>query len=454
MEFKKDFIWGAATASYQIEGAYQADGKGPSVWDMFSRNNWVKEGHTGNVACDHYHKYKDDIALMKEIGLKNYRFSISWPRIFPEGTGSINEKGLQFYKNLVDELIKNDITPFVTLFHWDYPLELFYKGGWLNADSVRWFDDYVDVVTSALGDKVKNWITFNEPQIFIGFGYNNEYNIRHAPGIKLGFPEILRISHNVMLAHGQAVKTIRKNSPGSFIGYAPCSSPAFPIDETPENIEAARKASTSVTRKSCLVDTWYMDPVFLGQYPEDGLEVFKDDMMSYSSEDLKLISQPIDFLGINTYTGNPVKAGKDGNPEQVPFEPGVPISSIRWPITPAALKYGPKFLTERYNTPIIYTENGMANYDFVHLDGKVHDPQRIDYLNRYLLALKESIDEGSNVIGYFCWSLMDNFEWEEGYRERFGLIHVDYTTLQRTIKDSGYWYGEVMKTNGASLLKP
>lgn len=447
MSFKKDFVWGTATASYQIEGAWNEDGRKPSVWDMFSHEpGKVKLGHTGDVACDHYHRYKEDVRLMKEIGIKGYRFSISWSRIIPDGTGEINEKGVKFYSDLIDELLKNGIEPYVTLFHWDYPYELYKKGGWLNSDSVKWFADYAKTVVELFSDRVKYFITLNEPQCFIGQGYLEEI---HAPGLAVGYRDIFQMAHNVLKAHGAAVIEMRKSAKQDIkIGYAPTGYACYPASENEADIKAAYDQMFKCPSLNDAVMwniSWWCDPVYLGKYPEDGLEMYKEFLPEITEEDMKLINQPLDFMGQNIYNGPEYKAGEDGNPECVERKIGYPRTSIGWPVTPECLRWGPKFLYERYKLPIYITENGMAAHDTVSLDGKVHDPNRIDFLNRYLLELEKASDDGVDVRGYFLWSLMDNFEWSQGYFERFGIIYVDFDTQERILKDSAYWYKNRIK---------
>lgn len=450
MDFPEKFVWGAAAASYQIEGAAFKDGKGLSVWDVFTRKEGaVNNNNNGDIACDHYHHYKEDVQIMKEICLKAYRFSISWPRVIPAGRGKVNEKGLDFYDKLVDELLANGIEPYVTLFHWDYPFELYKQGGWLNPASPDWFANYTKVIVQRLSDRVKNWFTINEPQVFVNLGHEDG---THAPGVKLSTAELLQIGHNVLLAHGKAVQAIRENSKQKCqIGLAPSESPGIPVNNTPESIEAARKATFSVEDKGLWAINWWMDPVFFGHYPEEGLKKYEKFLFDIKEEDMEIISQPLDFFGVNIYTGVKVDVDKGGRPVPVEEKDGYPRTAFYWPITPEALYWGPKFYYERYGKPIIITENGMSNTDWVSLDGKVHDPQRIDFLRRYLREYKKAGKDGVDIRGYFYWSIMDNFEWAQGYLERFGLVYVDYESRKRFIKDSAYWYKEVIKTNGQSL---
>ncbi len=450
MGFPKDFVWGTSTSSYQIEGAAYEDGKGLSVWDIMCREpNTIWQGNTGDVACDHYHRYKEDVALMKKVGLGAYRFSISWPRVMPEGTAKINAEGLGFYDKLVDELKANGIEPYATLFHWDFPYELYHRGGWLNRQSSDWFAEYAGVVVEKLSDRVSNWITLNEPQCLIGLGHLDGI---HAPRLKLPLSDVLLAGHNVLLAHGKAVQAIRSKSKGECrVGYAPVGVVVMPAAENEADIRAAREAMFSIVNKNCWNNTWWMDPVFLGRYPEDGLSVYGTDMPKIEPADMETICQPLDFFGVNIYQGSEVCMGPDGMPQELPKPVDCEFTAMGWPITESALYWGPKFFYERYKKPVIITENGMANADWVALDGGVHDPQRIDFLQRYLRALRRASEEGVDVRGYFLWSLMDNFEWTFGFNKRFGIIYVDYNTQQRILKDSAYWYRDIIASNGDAL---
>ena len=452
MAFPEGFFWGAATAAYQVEGAAHEDGKGLSVWDVFCRKNGaIADGRSGDVACDHYHRYKEDVALMKKIGLKAYRFSISWPRVLPEGTGAVNAKGLAFYDRLVDELISAGITPFVTLFHWDLPYEIHRRGGWLNRASADWFGDYTKVVVDKLSDRVRHWMTFNEERHFVAGGYSSG---GHAPGLKLGLAEVLRIAHNVLRAHGKAVQVIRAHEKSHCnVSIATVGLAKTAATSSARDVKAARDATFTMLQKNCSCNTWWLDPIFFGRYPEEGLKLLGAYAPDVKSGDMETIRQPLDFLGINHYAGGPFKAGADGNPEEVPLKVGHARSALGWAVTSPSLYYAPKFFFERYKVPIYITENGLANVDWVALDGKVHDPQRMDFMKSYLQNLGRAIDDGADVRGYFYWSLMDNFEWAQGYAPRFGLVHVDYPTQKRTLKDSAYWYKKVIASNGKNLTK-
>ncbi|MBE6836505.1 MAG: beta-glucosidase [Ruminococcus sp.] len=448
MSFRKDFAWGVATASYQIEGATYEDGKGLSVWDEFTHiNGKILDNSTGDVACDHYHRYKEDVKLMAELGIKAYRFSICWPRIIPDGIGEVNQKGLDFYNSLIDELLKYGIEPYVTLYHWDLPYELHKKGGWLNSESVDWFEYYTSVFAKHFGDRVKNFITFNEPQVFINHGYSIGV---HAPGYKVGNKELLQMCHNVLLAHGKAVRVLRNAIEGVNIGFVAASSPGIPVSD--DDIEAAREKYFDCGKNHFIfADSFWFDPVVFGKYPEKVLKENADIFPEIADGDMEIISTPIDFIGLNIYSGHLVEKGENGGYRVVHPPVGNARTAVYWYVTPDALYWGSKFHNERYNLPVYITENGMSAHDVVSLDGKVHDPNRIDYLNRYLLGLKKAADEGVDVRGYFQWSLMDNFEWAQGYDERFGAVYVDFATQERIIKDSGYWYKEIIESNGEKL---
>ena len=451
MCFKKDFAWGAATASYQVEGAAKEDGRGLSVWDVFcEKHGKVKDATNGDIACDHYHKYEEDVSLMAQMGLKAYRFSVSWSRIMPNGTGEVNQKGIDFYNNLIDCLLKHDIEPYLTLFHWDLPYALHKKGGWLNDESPEWFAAYTKVIAENFSDRVKYFFTFNEPQCFVGLGYLGDY---HAPGLNGPDRDAFAAAHNVLKAHGRVVQVLREYSSQPVkIGFAPTGKYTYPKTSSPEDIEASKKMTFE---KIPLEDwvwsvTWWSDPIFLGKYPEDVCEKYKDVLPEITEEDMKLISQPIDFIGQNIYDGRMVYCNRDGEPEFVRDDVGFPYTNVNSPVTPEILYWHPKFLYERYKKPVIVTESGMAAIDLMSDDGSVHDGSRIAYLESYLKNLKKAAAEVP-IDGYFAWSLMDNFEWAHGYQGRFGLIYVDYRTQKRTFKDSAHWYKKVIESNGGIL---
>lgn len=355
--------------------------------------------------------------------------------------GEVNEKGVQFYSDLIDALLENGIEPYVTLFHWDLPYELHKKGGWLNEECVSWFAEYAAKVTELFSDRVKYFITFNEPQVFIGEGYLQGY---YAPGLLVTYRDIFQMAHNVMKAHGAAVIAMRKAATRDIkIGYAPTGSSHYPASQKPEDIAAARQlmfACPPLGRECLWNVSWWSDPVILGHYPEDGLELYKDYLPEITQEDMELICQPLDFYGQNIYNGKAIYMDEEGKPavQERPF--GAPRNGVQWPITPQCLQWGPRSLYERYKLPIYITENGMAAHDTVSLDGKVHDTNRIDFTERYLLELEKATDSGTDVRGYFHWTFTDNLEWTRGFSARFGMVYVDYATQKRIIKDSGYWY--------------
>ena len=443
-------MWGASSSAYQIEGAHDADGKGPSVWDEFcKRPGAVKHGDTGNTACDHYHRYEQDADLFAQIGIRAYRLSVSWPRVMPEGRGGINAAGLDFYDRLVDALLARNIDPWVTLFHWDTPYALGLKGGWLNRQIADDFGVYVRAVVDRIGDRVGHWMTINEPQCFIGWGLG-DVSKHDKAGTSLA--ERLLCNHHVLLAHGEACDAIRERAKlAPTVGWAPVGVTTFPDSEKPEDIEAARRRTLGVEPNSTWNNTWYNDPVFFGHYPEDGLRVFGADAPKVLPGDMERICKPQDFLGINIYQGERVRATADGFVFVHPG-PGHPRTKFDWPVTPEALRWGPRFIGERYKVPLYMTENGYSGTDWVAEDGRVHDPQRIDFMCRYLKQLRKAIDDGTDMRGYFHWSVLDNLEWAEGFGQRFGLIHVDFTTLARTLKDSAHFYRRVIESNGRAVL--
>ncbi len=435
--FPKNFIWGAATASYQIEGAWNEDGKGLSIWDVFShKKGKISDNTTGDAACDHYHRYREDVELMKQLNLQSYRLSISWPRIFPEGTGAINQKGLDFYKRLLDELIANNIVPFVTLYHWDLPQALEKKGGFLNRKFAGWFADYAELVVKELRDRVKYWATFNEPIITYRLGYLNGV---HAPGKKEPLKSFAAI-HNLLLGHGKAMQRIREIDSGLQAGIVNALWMYEPA--TNDDIGAADFAMEQ-TRV-------FMDPVFKGEYPPFYAKMIAKHCKGFRESDLGIISQPVDFLGVNHYFRIIVKKSDDKKKvfEFVkPDYPGVKFTSFGWEIHPQGMYDILKWIRERYNNPVVYiTENG-ASYDDRVVNERINDDYRTDYLKNYLANVHRAIADGSNIKGYFVWSLMDNFEWSSGYSKRFGIVYVDYSSQKRIIKDSGYWYAKVIKEN-------
>ena len=380
-----------------------------------------------------------------------YRFSIDWSRVLPEGFGSVNESGIAFYDSLIDELLKNGIEPYITLHHWELPYEIYKRGGWMNPQIVEWFGEYARLIAGRFSDRVTRFFTLNEPQCFVGLGYLTG---DHAPGIKAPLRDTFEMAHNALKAHGRAVQMLRQYGKQRLtVGYAPTCGMCYPETEKAEDIEAARQALFAMNqddRNWTWNVSWWSDPVLLGNYPEEGLKRYEPYLPRITDEDMKLIAEPIDVYGQNIYNGRCIRMGRDGRPEEVKRCEGFPKTAVLWPVTPEALYWGPRFLYERYRKPIYITENGMSCHDVVSIDGKVHDPNRTDFLARYLKELKRAAGE-IDLRGYFHWSLMDNFEWEKGYSERFGLVYVDYQTQKRMKKDSAYWYQDVIRSNGAKL---
>jgi len=443
--FPKDFIWGSATASYQVEGAVSQDGRGESIWDRFSHTpGKVLNGDTGDVACDHYNRYREDVQLMKELGLKGYRFSIAWPRIYPQGKGQVNQKGLDFYNSLVDELLKAGIEPIVTLYHWDLPQALQDIGGWDNRDVTDYFAEYAFKMYDVLGDRVKKWITHNEPWVvaFIGNAFGE-----HAPGYK-DFALAVRITHHLLLSHAKAVQAYRQsgNDDGGQIGITLNLTPVYPASDSPEDSQAVQFQDGFQNR-------WFLDPVFKGAYPEDILAFYQEKYKApvIRPGDMELIANnPVDFLGINYYTRSVVKKGKkDGFDSVEHVHPEGKYTEMGWEVYPQGLYDLLMRVHRDYNAPNIYiTENGAAFKDDKVVDGMVDDQDRLEYLKLHFEAAHRAIQDGVNLKGYYVWSFMDNFEWAYGYSKRFGIVYVDYETLKRTPKKSALWYRDVIADNG------
>lgn len=435
MGFSKDFLWGAATSSAQIEGGHLDGGKTLSIWDIAPQKK-IKNGDDCHVACDHYHRMREDIVLMKEMGLKSYRFSVSWPRIIPR-EGEINPEGIKFYSDLIDELLTNGIEPLLTVYHWDMPLWVHEKGGWMSSKIISHFEEYTKVLVDAFSDRVKWWMTMNEPGCFIMNAYMQGL---HAP-FKRWYLALSNLTRNCLLAHGAAARAIRKYSKQPVkVGIALSTGAWVPDNETPEEIEAARILSME-KGNGLMGNRWWMDPILAGK-PVRAYGIY-----SSRKSDMKDIYVPLDFVGLNIYTsynyadwGGGKKAGDD-----------IPKNSIGWVIDPRVMYWNVKFVYDKYKLPIMITENGLAANDRVSEDGSVHDEARIEFLKGYLANLKRAADEGVEIIGYQHWSLMDNFEWAEGYEPRFGLIHVDYATGKRTLKDSAMWYKRVIETDGKEI---
>ena len=450
--FRDDFVWGVASSAYQVEGRDPEDGCGKNIWDTFAEEGRILDGKDAYTACDHMHRYKEDYKLMKLLGIKAYRFSMSWARILPEGTGKVNEKAIAMYRDMIFSMKENGIEPYITMYHWEFPQALQDKGGWLNEDVIQWFGEYAKVVAENFSDICEYFITLNEPECFVGLGHLSGV---HAPGLKLPYKDVFKIAHNALRAHGQAVINLRKYASRPIkVGYAPTCGMAYPATDSPEDIEAARKTLFGFHQP---MDNWtwnvawFNDPVFLGKYPEEGLKKFAEYLPEITDEDMKLISQPLDFMGQNIYNGYMMRQGEDGEPEYVDREAGAAKTAAGWPVTPECFYYGVKFLYERYHLPLYITENGMSCHDDVSLDGRVHDPNRQNFLDLYISALQRANDDGADVRGYFLWTFLDNFEWDKGYTERFGIVYVDFKTQKRIVKDSAFWYQKIIESNGREL---
>lgn len=443
LKFPKDFLFGAATAAYQIEGGRHEGGKKDSIWDAFCDiPGKIDRNETGEVACDHYHRFREDVARMKEMHLDSYRFSVAWTRIIPDGDGEVNPEGVAFYGALIDELLAAGIEPMLTIYHWDLPQALQEKGGWLNPDSVKWYSRYAEVLFDAFGGKVKKFITFNEPFVFTDFGYVTG---SFPPGIKGDYRSKLIAAHHVLLSHGTAVKLFREKEIKGEIGITLDYAYNCPATKSKKDIEAAARANEFWAG-------WYYEPIVLGHYPAYASKWFKERglLPKITDEDLKLISEPIDFLGINHYFVNYVEADESNDREGTrPVYPAVHHTDMDWPITEDGFYELLKYLQSTLKVPLYITENGVSLNDIVNLDGKVEDYDRIDFMKRYLSKLSQAIDEGLDCRGYFYWSLMDNMEWAAGYKPRFGLIYVDYATQKRIFKRSAEWYrGLIDNKNG------
>ncbi|KPV40835.1 GH1 family beta-glucosidase [Alicyclobacillus ferrooxydans] len=440
-EFPNGFIWGTATASYQIEGAAKAEGRGPSIWDTFSKTpGKVLFGHTGDVACDHFHRYQDDVRLMSELGINSYRFSLAWPRVFPE-KGKFLEHGFDFYKRLLEELHKYNIQPATTIYHWDLPQWLEDEGGWSNRETVKHYLEFAEAAFKALGDQIPLWITHNEPWCasMLSYGIGE-----HAPGLK-DWRRAYRAAHHLMLSHGETVKLYRQMGLTGDIGITLNLTPAYSATDNLSDVEAA-------ARQDIFSNRWFLDPIFKGAYPSefiDRLEKHIGPLDFVHEGDLKTISEPIDFLGINFYSRSVVKNHSDGSLLEVGHvKTENKVTDMGWEVYPPALYDLLKRLQSEYTSlPLYITENGAASPDVVR-EGQVHDDDRIDYVHAHLQAAHQFIEEGGNLKGYYVWSLMDNFEWAFGYTKRFGIVYVDYDTQARIPKDSFHWYQKVITDNG------
>lgn len=441
-QFPKNFVWGTATAAAQIEGAAFEDGKGESVWDRFEKTpGRIDDGKGPSGACDHYHRYPEDAALMRKLGFPNYRLSVSWPRIYPQGTGAVQEKGLDYYDRLIDTLLKNKVTPWVTLFHWDLPQALEDKGGWPTRQVPEAFRTYCETVVKRLGDRVKNWFTVNEIPCFIGLSYLNGV---HAPGRKENMKVVNQAYHHGLLAHGHAVAAIREyGGRGARVGFAHNPANYVPVMETPRHIAATVKQFEKANGQ-------LLGPIFKGRYPAWFLKEAGADAPVVEKGDMKLIGQKLDFYGLNVYSGSFVRAREKGSGWDVlPLPKQYPQADIFWlNLVPQAAYWSMRAFTELYGEhPLYVSENGSCYDDKVEANGEVLDLDRREMLRNYLIALHRLVAEGYDLRGYFLWSFMDNFEWAHGYTKRFGIVRVDYETQKRTPKLSAHWYSQVIKEN-------
>ena len=437
--FPRDFVWGVAASAYQIEGAWNEDGKGESIWDRFSHTpGKVLNGETGDIACDHYHRYAEDMALMKELGVKAYRFSISWPRVLPRGKGTVNNAGLDFYKRLIDELLQAGIEPWICLHHWDLPQAIQDEGGWANPVSIQYFADYAKLLAQELGSNVRRWIVFNEPRCISWLGYLTGI---HAPG-KKDMMSAVEVSHHVLLAQGKAIQFLKDSAKNSSVGTVVDLNAVHAVDDKVEDKEAANKHDQFWNR-------WFLDPLFKGEYPPLAEEIG----LKPTGDDMELIKQPLDFLGANYYTRAIVAHDASVPVTQARgVQKKTPITEMGWEIYPRGLyEVLMRLRTEYGNPPLYVTENGAAFEDNVTEGGKVQDDDRISYLRDHIASAYRALQDGVNLKGYFTWTLMDNFEWAEGYSKLFGLVHTDRHTMKRTPKKSFQWYKNVIADAGISF---
>ena len=458
-QFPANFAWGASTSAMQVEGYPYEDGGGRSVWSVLDHDPAkVKDGSNNLVADDTYHRWAGDIPLIRQIGLNSYRLSIAWPRVLPEGRGAMNAKALDYYDRLLDGLLHAGITPWVTAFHFDYPEALEKQGGWLHQDSPQWFADYAHLLAARYSDRVRHWMTINEPNI--NWPFSHEAGMA-PPFLKLPREQLALGAHHILLGHGRAVQAIRAAAKKPVeIGLPIAGQVSLPATESPADIAAARAGSFAVREVRIapafpptvlLSEAWWLDPVYLGRYPEQGFQFFPSAEKLATPEAMAAIHQPLDFCAVNLYFGPHLRAGVDGKPENVPDPLGAPKSHNGWSITPELLYWGPKFLHERYGRPIVITENGISLADKPGPDGKVHDPERAAFLRDYLRNYLRASREGVPLRGYFHWSLLDNWEFTSGFAEQFGLIYVDQQTLARTIKDSAQTYAAIIRSRGRIL---
>ena len=443
--FPRDFLWGAATSAFQIEGAAAEDGRRESIWDRFAATpGRIADGTDARVACDHYHRWRDDIARLQWLGAGAYRFSIAWPRVMPAGLGAVNIAGLDFYDALVDRLLAAGIQPFPTLYHWDLPQPLQERGGWAARETADAFVHYSDAVTARLGDRVTHWVTHNEPWCSATLGYELG---QHAPGLTRP-AEALRAAHHLLLAHGWATEVVRRNVPGAEVGIVLILSPAHPATQTAADRDAARRSDGAMNR-------WYLDPLFRGSYPADAVDdrirlghLDGAELPFVRDGDMAAIAAPLDFLGVNYYSRVVVRADAAGEPVAVPMAPPEHLTDMGWEVYPDGLHELLLRLHREYRPAKIYiTENGAAYTDAQDATGRIADDRRVEYFRRHLAAAHQAIADGVPLAGYFAWSLLDNFEWAQGFAKRFGLFEVDFATQRRTAKDSAHWYRHLIAAN-------
>ena len=449
--FPKDFLWGAASSAYQIEGFSTEDGGGKSIWDTFSHTpGKIACDDHGDIACDSYHRYEEDIALLKELGVRAYRFSTSWARIEPNADGKWNEAGLAYYGKIVDGCLKAGIVPYMTLYHWELPQAYEDRGGWRSEETAHAFGRFAAKMAAYFKGRVRHYFTLNEPQCTTALGHQQGI---HAPGLKLGLEAQFCVHVHQMMAHGLAMKAIKEVDPEAVVGIASTGNLCYPEEETAANIEAARQA-TFATDCAFWIFThhWLLDPVCFGKFPDCEGTPLERLVQTVKPEQMEIIHTVPDILGFNVYNGHAVRSTERGF-EFVPKYPGFPRTGLKWPVTPEVLDWGIYYLHERYQLPLYITENGLSCNDKLYLDGKVHDLDRIDFLTRYLNCLNRARERGVDIRGYFHWSLTDNFEWHSGYCDRFGLIYMDYPNLRRIPKDSFYWYQKVIQTGEVSFVQ-
>ena len=444
MQFPETFVWGAASAAYQIEGYDLEDGGGASIWRTFTHTpGKIAYGDTGDIACDSYHRYAEDIALLKALGVKAYRFSTSWARIDPNADGNWNPAGLAYYDKIVDGCLAAGIEPYMTLYHWELPQAVQDRGGWESEETAHAFGRFAGMMAAHFKGRVQNYFTLNEPQCTTSLGYQQGI---HAPELELKLPKVFSCHIHQMMAHGLALRAIKAADPDAVVGIASTGNLCYPETETPENIEAARQTTFAMDADNWVfTHQWLLDPIILGHFPDCAGTRLEPLVKKVTRKQMELIHCPPDVLGYNIYNGHAVRAGESG-PIYIPKYPGYPRTALKWPVTPEVLDWGVRFLQERYQLPGYITENGLSCNDHIYLDGKVHDPDRIDFLTRYLTALGRAVESGADIRGYFHWSLTDNLEWHSGYGDRFGLIYVDFPTGDRIPKDSFYWYQRVIRS--------